>query len=83
MRGESRYAKIQHTHDRLGESEMEHVHAIPNLRLEQRRAQRGSLRPQSLHAQCLRRQDRTQAPSNLPRTMQRKQGEQQSYNTRV
>lgn len=82
MRGESGYTKIQHAHDRLGESEMEHVDAVPHLRSQQGRAERVSVRSASVHAQRVRGQDRTQGDANLPRTMQGEQREH-AYHTRV
>lgn len=82
LRGESRYTKIQHAHDRLGESEMEHIDAVPHLRSQQGRVKRVPIRSASVHAQCVRGQDRTESDANLPRTMQREQREH-AYHTRV
>lgn len=74
LRGEPGHAKVEHAHDRLGQSEMEHVHAVSNLRPQQGRAERELVRPQGVQPQRVRGQDRAQDRADLSRAGQRGPG---------
>ena len=77
LRGHSGPAKVQHTRDRIGQSEVEHINAVPDLRPEQGRTQRLSLRPQSLQSERVFGQDRAENHTDLSGTGQREPGESQ------
>ena len=75
LRGANGRAKVCDATDRLVESQVEHVHAIPHLRSQPGQPERGRLRQQAVSAEQVPRQDRAPHDTNLPGSDEGEPGE--------